>query len=102
MSKIVFDPEAKKEFLESVIYYEENRPGLGRQFKQTVESATSSIADHPLRYRTIRSPFKRYLLQKFPFSIIYTIEPDHIYIVAIAHNRRKPEYWSDRPKSHSE
>ena len=102
MTTIIFDSDAKIEFLQSIAYYEENKPGLGRRFKQMVELATRDIADHPLRYRTIRPPFKRYLLQKFPFSIIYTIEPDHIYIVAIAHTRRKPEYWLDRTKSQSD
>lgn len=96
MTIAIFDPDAKKEFLDSVAYYEEQRSGLGSRFKTTVESAVVDICDHPFRYRTMRPPFKRYLLQKFPFSIIYTIEPDHIRIVAVAHIRRKPEYWSDR------
>jgi len=33
---------------------------------------------------------------KFPYSIIYTIEPDHIRILAVAHSKRKPEYWLSR------
>jgi hypothetical protein len=41
-------------------------------------------------------PFRRYLLHKFPYSLIYTIEHDHIHIFAVAHNKRKPGYWRKR------
>ena len=34
---------------------------------------------------------------KFPYAIIYSIEPDHIRIIAVAHNKRKPGYWLIRP-----
>ncbi len=64
MTTTIFDPDAKKEFLQSIAYYEENRPGLGRQFKQMIELAIHDIAYHPLRYRTIRPPFKRYLCNR--------------------------------------
>lgn len=35
-------------------------------------------------------------LEKFPYYIAYTLEPDAIFIVAIADNRRDPSYWPDR------
>jgi hypothetical protein len=36
------------------------------------------------------------VLRKFPFSIVYTIVRDSIYVVAIAHGSRGPEYWRPR------
>ncbi len=47
-------------------------------------------------YRILKAPFRRHLLPKFPYSIIYAIEPDHIRIIAVAHSKRKPGYWSAR------
>ena len=96
MNSIIFDPEARSEFLAAVKYYEDCQPGLGRRFRYFIESATKNISEAPFIYRTLKAPFRRYLLPKFPYSIIFTIEPDHIRIVAVAHNRRKPEYWSKR------
>ncbi len=96
MSLVVFDPEAKSEFLEAVRYYEDCQHGLGRRFRLVVESATENISKTPFLYRTLQAPFRRHLLQKFPYSIIYSIEPDHIRVIAVAHNKRKPGYWSDR------
>ncbi len=54
MTVVTFDPDAKKEFLDTIAYYEGNKPDLGRRFKQIVESAVLNISDHPLRYRTLR------------------------------------------------
>ena len=96
MNLAIFDPEAQAEFLAAVGYYEDCQDGLGRSFRFLVESAVKKISKTPFIYRTLKAPFRRYLLQKFPYSIIYSIEPDHIRIIAIAHNKRKPGYWSNR------
>lgn len=96
MTPIVFDPDARSEFLIAVQYYEECQKGLGRRFRLGVESALDQIAKAPFRYRTIRAPFKRYLMHKFPYAVIYSIEPDHIRIIAVAHTKRKPGFWQNR------
>jgi plasmid stabilization system protein ParE len=96
MTPVIFGSEASAEFLASVKYYEDCQPNLGRRFRLAVDSAIEKIAETPFCYRVLHAPFRRYLLQKFPFSIIYSIEPDHIRILAVAHTKRKPGYWLDR------
>ncbi|KAA3617144.1 MAG: type II toxin-antitoxin system RelE/ParE family toxin [Calditrichaeota bacterium] len=91
--KAIFDPEAQSEFLEAVRYYEDSKEGLGKRYRQSIENAVLRISSSPLLYRIIHPPFRRILLKKFPYAIIYTIEPDHIRIIAIAHTKRKPGYW---------
>ena len=96
MTAIRFDPDARQEFLEAVEYYERCRPGLGRTFRNKIENGIEQISEAPFRYRIIRSPFRRYVLLKFPYSIIYTIEPNHLRVIAIAHGKRKPGYGQNR------
>lgn len=96
MTSVFFDPDARSEFLAAVRYYEECREGLGGRFRTIVESAVQRICNAPFRYRTLHPPFRRYLLPGFPYTIIYTIEPDHIRIIAVAHSRRKPGFRLDR------
>jgi toxin ParE1/3/4 len=36
---------------------------------------------------------------KFPYGILYTIEPDYILILAVMHCSRKPGYWKSRRSS---
>ena len=96
MIPVIFDPDARLEFLSAVQFYEDCQKGLGQRFHSEVELGCKHITEAPFRYRTIKSPFRRYLLQKFPYSIIYSIEPDHIRIIAVAHTKRKPNYWAEK------
>jgi plasmid stabilization system protein ParE len=96
MISVVFDPDARAEFLEAVQYYEDSQGGLGRRFRVAVESAVKSIVENPFRYRVLHPPFRRYLLPNFPYAIIYCIEPENILIIAVAHTKRKPGYWIKR------
>jgi toxin ParE1/3/4 len=38
----------------------------------------------------------RFLLQRFPYEIVYKIYPDVVLIIAVAHNKRRPGYWRHR------
>ncbi len=96
MIPIIFDPDARSEFLLTVQYYEDCQKGLGQRFRLVVAAAMDKIVESPLRYRTIHAPFRRYLVQKFPYAIIYSIEPDHIRIIAVAHTKRRPNFWGNR------
>ena len=98
MTSVIFDPDAQAEFLSAVQYYENCQSGLGRRFRLVVESAVQDIMENPLLYRILHAPFRRCLLQKFPYAIIYSIEPDHIHIIAVGHTKRKPGYWLVRDK----
>ena len=100
MSGVTFDPDARTEFLAAVEYYEECQRGLGYRFRLFVESAVHNIYENPFCYRVLHAPFRRCLLQKFPYSIIFSIEPEHILIIAVAHAKRKPGYWQERIESH--
>jgi plasmid stabilization system protein ParE len=102
MNSVIFDPEARSELLVAIKYYEDCQRGLGRRFRLLVESAIQKIVEAPLIYRILKAPFRRYLIQKFPYSIVYAIEPDHIRIIAVAHNKRKPGYWSNRSQDTDE
>ncbi len=102
MTFAIFDPDARSEFLYAVRYYEECREGLGRRFRTEIETAVRNILETPFLYRLLKAPFRRYLLPKYPYSIIYSIEPDHIHIIAVAHNKRKPGYWLNRFKGSDE
>jgi toxin ParE1/3/4 len=96
MSGIVFDPDARAEFLAAVEYYEECQKGLGRSFREVVETTADGIVTMPFRYRVLRAPFRRCLIPKFPYSIIFSIEPNFILVVAVAHIKQNPGYWHNR------
>jgi hypothetical protein len=51
-----------------------------------------------LAWSVERGEIRKCLLHKFPYKLLYSIEADHILILAVAHQHREPEYWTDRSK----
>jgi hypothetical protein len=36
------------------------------------------------------------VVQRFPFSIIYLDKPEAVNVLAVAHNKQRPGYWTKR------
>ena len=94
--KVLFDQLAKLELDEAVAFYEVEIKGLGRRFKHEVKSAIRRIQEYPYTWPKEKGELRRYLLHKFPYKIVYSVERDYLYIIAVAHCHRHPEYWIDR------
>ena len=97
--RIVLDPAAKMELREAALFYENTHKTLGQEFLDTIESAFEQIAQHPELWRLLKGRFRRYLLPRFPYGVIYTVEGQTIFIAAIMHLKRKPGYWETRNPS---
>jgi hypothetical protein len=91
-----FHPEARLEYREAAIFYESRRPGLGAAFTLEVEAAIERIREAPERWPILEQDVQRCLTHVFPYSILYTIEPEAILVVAVMHLRRKPDHWRNR------
>lgn len=96
--KLILDPAANAEMREAAIFYEDCREGLGQEFLEAVEAAFHQITLHPEMWRKLKGRFRRYIVQRFPYAVIYAPEDDVIYVAAVMHLKRKPGYWQDRAK----
>ena len=93
-----FHPEAEEEFLQAVSYYEDCEPGLGLDFAQEVHTTLQNIAAHPLAWPILQGEVRRCLVHRFPYGVLYSIEPDGPLVLAVMHLHRSPGYWRHRPK----
>jgi plasmid stabilization system protein ParE len=96
MHEIVFHTQAAKEMRAAAAYYEAQEPGLGDVFLDDIEQALPSIQQFPQLWSVYDGEYRRYLLKRFPYGLIYRIDEARILIVAVAHLHRKPGYWKDR------
>lgn len=94
--QIRFLPEAEAEMIEAAIYYQRQVQGLGDAFLQEVERTASWIAVYPEASVFVRGKIRRKTLFKFPFSVLYRVDDSMILIVAVAHHKRRPSFWSKR------
>lgn len=88
--------EAEREFVESIAYYESKETGLGWRFRAEVVEAVDWISRNPALPRLRRKGYRRRNLHAFPHYIAYVIREQTIWIVAIAHAYRRPEFWIER------
>lgn len=89
-------PEAKAEIVGSIAYYENKDPILAEDLDARLDVAVQMIAVKPDTWPTYLHGTRRYLLDRFPFSLIYREKDGMIQLIAMAHHRRKPGYWSKR------
>ena len=96
MKKIHFLTPAETELFEAAFFYEKQVEGLGKRFTDTIEKALSTIAENPQIYPRLEKDFQKCPTSPFPYKIIFKVEQNRIVIIAVAHNKRRPNYWSER------
>ena len=96
MYAIEFHNDADEEMQAAAVRYEEQARGLGDEFLDEIEQGLARIQQFPLLWSIYEGEYRRYLLQRFPYGIIYRIESETIFIIAVAHLHRKPGYWKSR------
>jgi len=79
---IKFHSDARKEFFETSEYYEEQVVGLGDDFIDEVEKVLDVIGQQPSAGTKITKTERRFLVSRFPYGIIYSVEDHHITICA--------------------
>lgn len=96
LTRPIFHPRAERELIEGIDWYEGKRRGLGGQFLERVTQAIEHVEAFPESCPILLGRARRKPLRQFPFSVIYSIDPLAIYILAIAHPKRRWDYWKDR------
>ena len=94
--KYSFHPDAVAEFNHAIEYYEDCAIGLGLDFATEIHTAIERILSHPLAWTKIEKEIRRCLVSRFPYGVLYSVEPDQIYILAIMNLHKDPDYWKYR------
>lgn len=92
--------EAEEEAHASAVWYDEQMVGLGDDFLDELVSALQQIEDDPDRFPKLEiaksEQIRRCRLNRFPYLIIFEILEAEIVVLAVAHAKRRPNYWRKR------
>lgn len=91
-----FNTLAEAELSDAVDHYEGESPGLGAVFLAAVERAVADLVEYPESAPVLSGPYRKKVLTRFPFNLIYRLKRNEIRILAVAHQRRRPYYWLGR------
>lgn len=95
--RIRYHRHARAEVAKAARYFEDQAEGLGERFAAEIDRVVLDIADLPILWPITKyGTRKRILVEPFPYSIHYKFVNDEIFIIAVAHQSRHPEYWIDR------
>lgn len=89
-------PEASRELESALDWYAHRSPNAAAAFLREVEFGIERIREAPVRWPYFGMHTRRYLLGRFPFSLVYRVEANDVQVLAVAHDRRRPGYWSSR------
>ena len=92
---------AELEIDDAVAWYEAKQLGLGHEFLDCFEQAMQAVENRPdafPRMETFHSVrnVRRCPLPRFPFNVVYEIGGSELLVLAVAHVRRRPNYWRRR------
>ena len=89
--------QAVVEAAAAVAWYAERSSSAAAGFEADLHEAESAIRDLPNAWPPYDHGTRHYLLRRYPFAVVYRVEARRILIVAVAHGKRRPSYWRDRP-----
>ncbi len=96
-----FEPEAEQELRDAAAWYEAEHERLGEAFLDRAREATDLVrqfpdAGSPVKLARSALGLRQIRLQQFRYRLVYMVAEGKVIIVAVAHDRRRPGYWTDR------
>jgi toxin ParE1/3/4 len=95
---LIVAPEAEAELARARDWYEEQRPGLGREFLLSVVEAFERIQQNPRTFAHSYKHVRQMLIKRFPYVVCYTFDESSINVLAVLHGHRDPNEWKRRLK----
>ena len=90
-SRVVYHEGAAADVRSVLVWYENRNPKVALDFIEELNRAAA-----PERWPFGNNQTRRFLLWRFPFTIIYSHKEEVVTIWAVALGSRRPEYWTER------
>lgn len=96
MKELAQHPEVEAEIEDQVLYYENVSLWSAGHFIEELHDSLLKIRTTPGACHFIHQTYRRCQLRRFPFSLIYREKTAEIYVIALMHDKRHPDYWKAR------
>ena len=96
MTPIRFHPDAVAELTEARHWYRDRSDVAAQALVLEQARLFDDISRAPETWPKVHGELRRYVLRRFPYSILYRMEQSAVVVTAVAHQRRRFGYWRDR------
>ena len=94
---VEYHPEARQDVREIVVFYiDSDATEAASRFLDELKRAESKIAAYPDRYPKYLHGTRRYVLNRFPHSVVYRLLKGRVLVVAVAAAKKRPGFWRRR------
>ena len=91
-----YHTSARRELNEAVLWYEDQKPGLGSQFFAAVQETIAHIVENPRRFPLVYRDLRQAPVSRFPYLVFFMPQADRLQIFAVFHTSRAPGIWKER------
>ena len=91
-----FRRAARLEYDEAAVWYEAQRPGLGREFVAEIERALLHACEAQQRFPKMLQDVRCVRVQRFPYSVFFRVRAERLVVLSVFHARRDPHIWHER------
>jgi toxin ParE1/3/4 len=93
----------KDEIRAAAAWYEDRGPGLGKRFLDAVREVLESLETNPAQFGHLETlsaeiGIRRALVPSFPYLIVFETFAEEVFVYAVAHAARRPNYWRRRKR----
>jgi plasmid stabilization system protein ParE len=96
VAEVTIHPEAEAEYEHALAWYFERSPQAAGRFEAAFDEAIDAIRSHPMTYPLCDDRHRFVLLKHYPYSLVFRLDGDAVNVIAMAHSKRRPGYWSGR------
>ena len=96
MNRVRYHPAAGNDIQTAVDFYDARRRKLGDAFLAVVRASARRLKEKPFLGPPLDGPIRRFVVQRFPYTIVYEPTPEGIYVLAVIHDRQEPDLWKGR------
>ena len=94
--RIELTAAALRELQDAIDWYESKSPDLADALLREFHAARQRSLLYPHAWQPVEDGFRKCLLTRFPYGLIYQVEDDRILILALSHLKRRPDHWRRR------
>ncbi len=96
MRALILRSQARLDVGDAAGWYEDQKAGLGFRFLDEIDHVLSRARFNPFQFPEIDLGVRRGLLQRFPYSVYFSVGAASIEVIAVLHQHRRPDTWRSR------
>jgi plasmid stabilization system protein ParE len=96
--KFHFHAGARRDLKQSYSWYQKHSDRAASEFLEEVSATLDKISNTPGNFHPITKQGKARAVRmdRYPFNLIYLPSATNVIIIAVAHDKRRPDYWQRR------